>query len=426
MKILHVNTFAAGGGAARAAARLRQGLHEIGIKTELLVQAPIIGSAPDIHCKQTFFPNLSADLRRHLDALPLRFTHRKPVTSFSPAVVPDRFPERVADLKPDLVHLHWLGAGFCRLESLARIDRPLVWTLHDMWAFTGGCFYAGDCTRYRERCGACPQLGSAKESDLSRHVWNRKAHAWRNLDLTIVTPSRWMADCAGRSPLLKNFRIEVIPNGIETDIYTPLDQRSCRERLNLPTDKKLVLFGAINATSDQRKGFHLLQPVLQKLGQSGWQQQTELLVYGASKSAAPLDLGLKTHYLGYLHDDESLAVAYSAADLVVAPSLEDNLPNVVVEALSCGTPCAAFDIGGMPDMIDHQVNGYIAKAFDIEDLSSGIKWLLENSGSESPLRANARTQAVKKFTLETVARQHEELYWGILNTDRPRLNRGDQ
>jgi len=427
MKILHVNTFAVGGGAARAAARLRQGLHGIGIATELLVQAPVTSPTPDIHCKQTFLPRLSADLRRHLDALPLRFTRTKPVTSFSPAVVPDQFPKRVTELKPDLVHLHWLGAGFCRLESLARIGCPLVWTLHDMWAFTGGCFYAGDCTRYRNSCGACPQLGSEKESDLSRKVWSRKAHSWRNLDLTIITPSNWMAECARQSPLLKNFRIEVIHNGIETDIYTPQDQRACRERLNLPMDKKLILFGAINATSDRRKGFQVLQPALQKLGQSGWQKKAELLVYGASEPQNPPNLGLKTHYLGYLHDDESLAVAYSAADLVVAPSLEDNLPNVVVEALACGTPCTAFEIGGMPDMIDHQSNGYLAKAFDINELARGIEWLLENSGPESLVRTCARNQAVNKFTLETVARRHEKLYREILTVKAlSRPNRGNQ
>jgi len=416
MKILHVNTFAAGGGAARAASRLRKGLAELGIATQQLVQSEAGHTDPGTVCKQKIFPGLSADLRRHLDALPLRFTSKRPVTSFSPAIVPDRFPQRVIELDPDIIHLHWLGAGFCRLEALAKLKRPLVWTLHDMWTFTGGCFYAGDCTRYQERCGQCPQLGSQKESDLSRRVWQRKKRSWGNLNLTVITPSNWMAECARQSPLLENHRIEVIPNGIETDLYKPLDQRFCRELLNLPRDKKFILFGAINATSDRRKGFQHLQPALQILRQKGWQEQTELLIYGAAQPENPPDLGLRAHYLGYLHDDLSLAVVYSAADLVVAPSTEDNLPNVVVEALSCGTPCVAFDIGGMHDLIDHQGNGYLAKPFEVEDLARGMVGILEQQNPAGTLRQNARGKAESNYALADIAHRHAELYRDILHS----------
>jgi glycosyltransferase involved in cell wall biosynthesis len=416
MRILHVTTFAAGGGAARAAARLRQGCRDIGLDTQLLVQGMPEQPAPGTFCKQKLLPRLTADLRRHLDALPVRFSKTSPVTSFAPAVVPDRFPARVAELAPDIVHLHWLGAGFCRLESLARLRRPLVWTLHDMWAFTGGCFYAGDCSRYRERCGQCPQLGSARNFDLSRRTWLRKARTWPKLDLTVVTPSRWMADCARQSSLLRDRRIEVIPNGIETDLYQPLDRQRCREILNLPEDRKFILFGAINATSDRRKGFQYLQPALQSLAQQGWQGRAELLIYGANRPAAPPDLGLPARYLGYLHDDRSLANLYAAADLAVVPSVEDNLPNVVVEALACGTPCVAFAIGGMPDMIAHQENGYLARPFEVDDLARGMDWVLKQPGAEGTLRKNARQKAEQNYTLERVARLHLDLYRDILKT----------
>ncbi|MEJ2033657.1 MAG: glycosyltransferase, partial [Deltaproteobacteria bacterium] len=269
MKILHVNTFAAGGGAARAVSRLRKGFREIGVETRLLVQSSSSPLESGTICKQKIFTCLTADFRRHLDAIPVRFSPKGPVTGFAPAIVPDRFSQIVARLAPDIVHLHWLGAGFCRLESLARINRPLVWTLHDMWAFTGGCFYAGECNSYREKCGNCPQLGSGREVDLSRKVWQRKARSWEKLDLTVVTPSHWLAQCTRESSLLKNRRIEVIPNALETDIFQPLDIHSCRRRLKLPKNKKFILFGAINATIDSRKGYRYLQQALKTLSQEG-------------------------------------------------------------------------------------------------------------------------------------------------------------
>ena len=419
MKILHVNTFAGGGGAARAAARLRQGCRNIGLDTQMLVQGMPEQPAPGTFCKQKLLPRLTADLRRHLDALPVRFSKTSPVTSFAPAVVPDRFSARVTELGPDIVHLHWLGAGFCRLESLARLGRPLVWTLHDMWPFTGGCFYAGECTRYRQSCGHCPQLGTTGDFDLSRWIWRRKARNWPRLDLTVVTPSRWMADCARQSSLLKNRRIEVIPNGIETDLYQPRDRQRCREAFKLPEDRKFILFGAINATSDRRKGFQHLQPALQKLARQGWQGRAELLIYGADRPAAPPDLGLPARYLGYLHDDLTLATLYAAADLVIAPSEEDNLPNVVVEALACGTPCVAFAIGGMPDMIDHRENGYLARPFAVEDLARGIDWVLNHPDADGTLRQNARQKAERHYPLERIARLHLDLYRDILKTSAP-------
>ena len=416
IKILQVNTFAEGGGAARALARLRKSFRGAGMETNLLVAYQ--GGHPEagIIKRQPVLGETFADLRRHLDALPVRFTPKQPITSFAPAIVPDLFYRQIDRQKPDLVHLHWLGAGFCRLESLARINRPLVWTLHDMWAFTGGCYYAGDCTAYEEKCGKCPQLGSNRDVDLSRKVWQRKANSWENLDLTVVTPSRWMAKCAGKSSLFKNRRIEVIPNAIEKNIFKPDDSRNCRSYFKLPENKKYILFGAINATSDERKGFAHLQKAMDILHKKGLGDSVELLVYGASEPAAPPDLGLKTRFMGYINDDITLARLYSAADLVVVPSLEDNLPNVIVEALACGTPCCAFNIGGMPDMIDHMKNGYLAEPFKAGCLAEGIEWILQYKESDGTLRKNARMKAEQNFTLEKIAHRHLELYRDVLKT----------
>jgi glycosyltransferase involved in cell wall biosynthesis len=313
-----------------------------------------------------------------------------------------------------VINLHWINAGYLQVETIAKFNKPLVWTLHDMWAFTGGCHYSQDCDRYTASCGACPQLHSSKDWDLSRWVWQRKAKAWRNLNLTIVTPSSWLAKCARSSSLFQEQRVEVIPYGLDTEKYKPLNRQVARELLNLPQDKQLVLFGALSATGDQRKGFHLLQPALQDLSKSGWQDRLELVIFGSSEPANPPELGFKAHYLGTLNDDISLALVYSAADVFVAPSVQDNLANTVLEAIACGTPCVAFNIGGMPDMIEHQKNGYLAQAYKTEDLAQGIAWVLENNERHGKLGARAREKAQQEFTLEIQARRYLSLFTEIL------------
>jgi glycosyltransferase involved in cell wall biosynthesis len=279
-----------------------------------------------------------------------------------------------------------------------------------MWPFTGGCHYSQECDRYTDSCGACPKLHSHQSWDLSRWVWQRKGKAWNDLKLTVVTPSLWLAKCASSSSLFKDVRVEVIPNGLDTQTYKPITRQLARDLINLPQDKYLVLFGAMYPNSDRRKGFHLLQPALQSLSQSGWQERIELAVFGASEPNQATDMGFKSHYLGKFSDDISLAVVYAAADVFVAPSLQDNLPNTVMEAIACGTPCVAFNIGGMPDLIEHQQNGYLAQPFQVEDLAQGIAWVIENQQRHQKLCDRARQKALQEFTLEIQARRYESLY----------------
>jgi glycosyltransferase involved in cell wall biosynthesis len=267
---------------------------------------------------------------------------------------------------------------------------------------------------YTNSCGTCPQLHSNKEKDLSRWIWQRKAKAWQDLNLTIVTPSHWLAKCAASSSLLKDIRIEVIPNGLDTKQYKPIEKSVARSILGLPEDKQLILFGAVSATSDPRKGFNFLQSALQNLSQSGWGKQVEVVIFGASQPKNLPELGLKSHYLGRLNDDISLSLVYASADLFLAPSVQDNLPNTVMESLACGTPCVAFDIGGMPDMIDHQQNGYLAKHFDIEDLARGIAWVLGDEERLRKLGINGREKVEQNFTLEIQANNYLSLYQDLI------------
>jgi len=349
-----------------------------------------------------------------LSGLPLRFYPKRPGGMFSPQWMPDVFSQRAKQGNPDVIHLHWICNGFLKIETLAKFQQPLVWTLHDMWPFTGGCHYNGNCENYKESCGACPQLESTRSWDLSNWVWKRKAKAWKDLPLTLVATSSWMAECARSSSLFKDTRIEVIPLGLDTQKYKPHNQTFAREALDLPQDKHLVLFGAIGGTSDRRKGFHLLLPALQRLSQSGWQDQIELVIFGSAKPEKAIDLGFKTHYMGRLNDDLSLALVYSAADVMVVPSIQEAFGQTASEALSCGTPVVGFDGTGLKDVIDHQHTGYLVIPFEVEDLAQGIVWVLEDRERHQKLQFQAREKSLKKFTSETQAQHYLSLYAEIL------------
>jgi glycosyltransferase involved in cell wall biosynthesis len=333
---------------------------------------------------------------------------------FSPAWLPERLASKVSNLDSDVIHLFWVNSGFLRIETLKKFRRPIVWTLHDMWPFTGGCHYDDECGRFRQSCGNCPVLKSERDRDLSRYVWNRKRSSWNGVPITVVATSHWLGDMARSSALFKGQRIEVIPNAIDTEIYKPIDKAAARTAYNLPHDKRLVLFSAVNATSEKRKGHQFLIPALVQLSQTGWGEKIELVIIGASKPENPPNFGMKVHYISHLHDEVSQVLLYSAADVVVAPSTQENLSNTVMESLACGTPVVAFDIGGMPDMIDHQANGYLAKPFDPADLSDGIRWVLENGERHDSLARCARQTVLERYTLRKVAEQYQSLYQDIL------------
>lgn len=413
MKTVILNTFDTRGGAARAANRLHKGLQSIGVDSTMLVQSKY-GDEPTVIGPLPMLPTGIALMRPLLDSIPLKCYPNRTPFIFSPAILPERLAAKVAALNPEIIHLHWVALGFLKIETLRRFEKPIVWTLHDSWAFTGGCHIPFECMRYRQMCGACPALGSTKENDLSRKIWKRKAKAWKGLNLTVVTPSRWLAECARSSSLFHDVRVEVIPNGLDIQRYKPVDRHVARELLLLPKDKKLILFGAVSSTSDRNKGFHLLLPALKNMADNSWENRAELVVFGATKPVNGPDFGLSTHYLGHFNDKISMNLLYAAVDVFVAPSIQENLPNTVMEALACGTPCVAFNIGGMPDMIEHKKNGYLARPFETDDLARGIEWVLNDDERRKILSLRAREKVEKEFELTLVARWYRKLYEDIL------------
>ncbi len=415
MKVLLLSTSDRKGGAARATFRLHQGFQRIHVNSQMLVQtkqsdAPtVVGSAAT-----SGIGKVIAGSRLTLGQLPLKFYPHRDRTLYSLQWLPDNIASKVTQLEPNLINLHWIGGSYLQIETLTRLNKPLVWTLHDMWSFTGGCHYSGDCDRYTKSCGTCPQLHSSKDWDLSRWVWQRKAKAWQNLDLTIVALSSWFSECVSSSSLFRNSRVEIIPNGLDTEQYRPIEKQVARELLRLPQNKQLLLFGALGATNDKRKGFHLLLPALQELSQSGWQDKLELVVFGASRPENPPELGFKAHYLGHLNDDLTLALVYSAADVMIVPSIQESFGQTASESFACGTPVVAFNATGLKDIVDHQQNGYLAQPYKIEDLARGIVWVLENEERHRKLSHRAREKAKQEFALEIQAHRYLSLFSEIL------------
>ena len=407
MKILIVNTSDIQGGAARAAYRLHKALFASGVDSQMLVQDKssddytVIGG-------NTKVQKAMAKLRPTIDSLPVRRYKNRTKTLFSPSWFGfSGIVDKINEINPDIVHLHWIAGGMMTIEDIARIKAPIVWSLHDMWAFTGGCHYNEECEGYKKSCGNCKVLASDKQNYLSTKIFKRKQKALASKkDMTIVGLSKWLNECSKSSTLLKDKNHINLPNPIDTNTFKPFDKDKARELWSLPKDKRLVLFGAMGATSDPRKGFKELSDAMGKLTS----KDIEFVVFGSSRPQNAPDFGFKTHYTGHLHDDISLITLYNACDVMVVPSLQENLSNAIMESLACVTPVVGFDLGGNSDMIEHQKIGYLAKPFESKDLANGIEWVLENEERYKQLCFAAREKIIKQFDSKKVARQYIELY----------------
>ncbi len=413
MKIAILSTFDFIGGAFKAAYRLHLGLLEKGIDSKMLVSKKANDDYTILHDTnrarrrfQTIFP--------FLDSFILKFYKKRKQVLFSPSFVSSSIISRLKKTDNQIVHLHWINNAFLSIRSIKKIKQPIVWTIHDMWIFTGGCHYAGDCKKYISGCFQCPILGSKKKNDLSRRMFNRKLKYWKNLNLTIVSPSKWLAACAQESLLLKNARIEIVPNPINTNIYKPIDKVVSRTIMNLPIGKSIILFGATNSIGDERKGIKYLLSALNNIPIEK-RENLLIVIFGSTRPQNPIFEKFNIFYFGELKDEQSLAVLYSCADVFIAPSLEDNLPLTVMESLACGIPVVAFNIGGMPDMIDHKLNGYLATPFDSADLAIGLNWILENPERRISLGRNARNKVLENYTSDIVVEKYKKIYASLIS-----------
>jgi glycosyltransferase involved in cell wall biosynthesis len=398
MKIALVNTYTHGG-AGIACRRLQTALQTQGQETAVLYR--------DTHgSKWPFYAE-------RLSFLP--YEHDKSVRfSYSLANFGTDISQHPDIQSADIIHLHWINQGFLSLKNiqqLAATGKPIFWTLHDMWAFTGGCHYARGCTHYLQSCGHCPYLRSPSEKDLSNRIWKRKQSLFPP-NVHFITCSEWLAQEARNSGLLRNFHIQSIPNPIDTAIFapiTPAQRTAIRTQLGISPTAHLLLFVAMKV-SEERKGFKYLLEALQYLKKAYPDQQYEVLVLGKAEQEAIDLLPYPTHTLGMVTDIEMLSQWYAVADLFIIPSLEDNLPNTVMESLACGTPVVGFQTGGIPEMVDNTQNGYIVPQRDSAGLGKSIFQVLSSKDRLAAFRTAAREKVLRSYTLEVIGKRHLEVY----------------
>ncbi|MGQ9862932.1 MAG: glycosyltransferase family 4 protein [Bacteroidia bacterium] len=400
------------GGASIAAYRIHKALRKVGLDSLMLVQDKRTDdyTVLSVDNGSQLWQELNR-YRSYIDKIPLRlFYPRRRPESFTPAVLGwSQVVKRIREIAPSVVHLHWIGGGMLPIEDLEKIPYPMVWTMHDMWPFTGGCHYALECTDYERSCGRCPILQSGKHHDLSAKVWKRKRKVYEALEerITFVVPSRWLEGCARKSALLQHKRIFHVPYPIDTDFFRPIEKSWARQIANLGEKKHLIGFGALKAIQDRRKGFEFLIQALERVRVPG----LEAVVFGSSEPPEPPALEIPCHYMGHLYDTFSLVLIYNALEVFIMPSVVENLPNTVLEGLACGVPVVAFATGGTLDLIDHMVNGYLARPYEVEDLAEGIRWALENAPN---LRIAARQKALR-YSEAQIAARYIEIYQSLVS-----------
>lgn len=397
MKVAIINTSERTGGAAVAAERLGKALKKSGIQVDKLVRKDTW-----LNRFRFYWERLIIFLCNHLN--------RKNLFAVSIANTGTDLSEESLVKEADIIHLHWINQGFLSLkdiEKLVKLNKPIVWTMHDMWPCTGICHHARDCEKFQTRCESCFFLES-KNKDLSTSVFDKKLSLYKNANIIFVGCSQWLANRAKKSYLLRGNTVLSIPNPIDTEVYHPIEQGMARELLGLPSEKKLVLFGALNVT-DKRKGIDYLIEALNIIEM----QDMELVVFGQVKDDIRGLFPVPIHSMGYLSDESKIATLYNAVDMFITSSLEENLPNTIMESMACGTACVGFATGGIPEMIDHRVNGYIANYKDANDLANGIQWVLEHKDRQ--VLSDACVKKVREsYTEEVVAKRYMALYKELL------------
>lgn len=409
MKIIHINHSDTGGGAARAAYRIHYSLLNHGVESKMYVIKSHSGDQSVNEIK-----NKNGNINRmytKLNNLILKNFSTNNHVIHSTAFIPNKnLLNYINKSNADIIHLHWISQKTLSITDIAKINKPVVWTLHDMWPFCGAEHYTTDI-RWQEGYHKSNRPKYESGFDLNKWTWHRKKRQWIK-PMHIVAPSRWMSNCAEKSSLMRRWPISYISYPIDTNDWKPINQNIARDLLCLPKDVPLLLFGAIGGSKDPRKGFDLLSKALSHLKKDLASMQ--VIIFGQLRPRKSNNIGFKTHYTGHLHDDVSLKLLYSAADAFIMPSRQDNQPLTCMEALTCGTPVIAFDISGPPSMIKHKSNGYLAKAFDTYDLAEGIRWVLQDEIVTRRIGKEARKFAKNNFNEKLISKNYIELYNKIL------------
>lgn len=420
MRVLLINTSERLGGAAIAAGRLLDALTNNGIKAKLLVRDKqtdrlnVVALDPSWKFLWHFLWErvviwTANRFRRH---------HLFEVDIANSGTDITSLPEFQ---QADVIHLHWINQGMLSLQSIRKIvdsGKPIVWTMHDMWACTGICHYARKCTGYQQSCGNCPLLkGGGHKKDLSHQTFLKKQKLLKNSSINFVTCSRWLKELAQQSALFTGLNVQNIPNPINTNLFRPHNKKQARIKCGLPADKPLILFGSVKI-KDKRKGATYLAEACKILTQKYPEMVDSLGVVALGHQSKFLEeiVPFRVYPLDFVSDEHKLVDIYNAVDMYVTPSLEDNLPNTIMEAMACGVPCVGFQVGGIPEMIDHLHNGYVARYKSAEDLANGIHWILSEADSAT-LSEQASRKVHNNYSERTVAKRYIEIYNKLVGSD---------
>ncbi|MFI5162414.1 MAG: glycosyltransferase [Sphingobacteriales bacterium] len=418
LKVVHLNTYDGNGGAGRACTRLNRALLSQNIESKVIVHYKFgknneIGDFNTNLLQKAYtaatiiFERILA--KKYLKALKTPFSF----AWFGCSVI--HHPDVKA---ADIIHLHWVNHGFLdpkHIAEIAKLNKPVVWTFHDSNAFTGGCHVRYTCDHFKRECGDCPLLKNPGPDDASHRIWLQKRYAYDKLDFTVIAPSSWMERSVAESSLMKAKAVTQIANTLETDIFKPMDKQAAKTTAGFTKDKFTFLTGFMPSRKDMHKGTSYLLESLEllKTRLDAKAEDIELVVFGNRNTEDVPDFPFKTSFLGTINDDEKLARCYAAADVFLIPSLEDNLPYTVMESLSCGTPVIAFTTGGIPDMVKHEYNGYLAEYRSSESFADGMEWII-NYPDRANLNQQARQTVMDNFSEDVISKKHIDLYNQLL------------
>lgn len=418
MKIIHLNHSDNFGGAARAAYRIHCALLVNDVESRMRVLHGGTGDASVQVCPaKPIAKRVWDNLHQRLEAHRHRGwqTENRILHSFGRASA--HLVEELNNSDADILHLHWVS-GMLSVADIGRLRKPIVWTLHDMWAFCGAEHYAPDDAQARFRVGYLPnnRPNGERGPDLNRQTWEAKRRAWAHQRFTLISPSQWLADCVRGSALMGKHPVHVLPNPVDISYpWRPVPQDVARIALGLPRACKLVLMGAEGGVMDPRKGGYLLRAAVTQLVEQTRRTayDVRLAIYGQANGSSGENWPCPVHWLGVVNDDRVLALANAAADVLVVPSKQDNLPNTALEAQACGTPVVAFDVGGLPDIVVHGETGWLAQPFDVQDLAKGIIWAI--SRDRTKIERAVRDDAEAKFSPTIVANKLTEIYRRVVD-----------
>lgn len=411
MKVLHLVAGELSGGAALGAYWLHCAQREIGINSTIITSGQdSLGNDSIVALGASNVSRLKFKLINRVENLPTHLYRNREQRIFNTGFTGIDFTKLAEYREADIIHLHWIN-GLVAMRTLRKVKKPIVWTMRDMWPITGGCHYtpASGCDRYKVGCGECPQLHSNRSNDLTRLVIANK-QASLPKQLRLVGISHWLSECALKSRLFANYPVKTISNNIDTKIFLPINKHAAKQKLALPLKKKIILVGAQRVT-DFYKGFGLFVDAMKCLKR----KDIHVLTFGREASDAIQSMNLSATHLGFLTNANSMRIAYSAADLFVAPSLMDAFGKTLAESLSCKTPVVCFNATGPKDIVAHMQTGYKAQPYEAEDLAEGIEWILNLPCDQYvQLCHQSRERAVKYFDSRVIAKKYKDLYQDML------------